>query len=149
MNAPCTAAVDYWQKAISALSRAAGRYGEALAKAGGDRAEAARLLWTWSRHDPAHREDLVKTACALLALVPGGTAGEAQAPPMGWRRRPGRLSLFDQNPEVAAFVRQRLGTMPITKIAEEVLAEYGPERAPRKTAIWRYWRRLEEEAASR
>ena len=25
---------------------------------------------------------------------------------------------------------------------EEVLARFGPERAPRKTAIWRYWRQL-------
>lgn len=30
-------------------------------------------------------------------------------------------------------------------IAEAVLARFGPDRAPRKTAICRYWHRLEEE----
>ena len=137
-----------WQKAIMALSRAAGRFGEALAKAGGDRAEAASLLWARSRHDEALREDLTKAACALLALAPAGAAGEerVETPAPGWRRKPGRLSRFDQDPEVAAFVRARLGTMPVTEIEALVLAEFGPDRAPRKTAIWDYWRRLRAES---
>ena len=42
-------------------------------------------------------------------------------------------------------MRERLGTTPVIKIAEEVLARFGPERAPRKTAIWRYWRQLDAE----
>ena len=57
----------------------------------------------------------------------------------------GRLSKCDLDPEVAAFVRERLGTMPVIKIAAEVLARFGPDRAPRKTAICRYWQRLDEE----
>ena len=62
-----------------------------------------------------------------------------------WRRRPGRLSRFDQDPEVAAFVQERLGRMPVVGIAEAALARFGPERAPRKTAISRYWHRLDGE----
>ena len=42
-------------------------------------------------------------------------------------------------------MRERLGAMPVIKIAAEVLARFGPDRAPRKTAIWRYWRQLDEE----
>ena len=145
MNTPCTAGDMDWQKAVSALSRAAGRYGEALVRADGDRAAAASLLWARSRHDTALREDLAKAACALLALAPGGAEHKGSAPASGLRRRPGRLSRFDQDPEVAAFVRERLGTMPVIKIAEDVLARFGPDRAPRKTAIWRYWRQLDEE----
>ena len=134
-----------WQKAIAALSRTAGRFGDLMVEAGGDRAAAASLLWKRSRHDTALREDLVKTACALLALAPVGAGHGNEAPASGLRRKPGRLSKFDQDPEVAAFVRERLGTTPVIKIAEEVLARFGPERAPRKTAIWRYWRQLDEE----
>ena len=62
-----------------------------------------------------------------------------------WRRRAGRLSRFDQDPEVAAFVQERPGRMPVVGIAEAALAEFGPERAPRKTAISRYWHRLDGE----
>ena len=114
-------------------------------EAGGNRAEAAALLWKRSRHDEALREDLVKAACALLALAPPVARHEGEAPALGWRRRPGRLSKCDLDPEVAAFVRERLGTMPVIKIAAEVLARFGPDRAPRKTAICRYWQRLDEE----
>lgn len=142
MNAPCTAADMDWQTTLAALSRAVGRFGEALAAAGGDRSAAASLLWARSRHDVALREDLAKAACALLALAPGGGGQNGEAPASGWRRRPGPLSKCDRDPEVAAFVRERLGTMPVMKIAELVLAEFGPERAPRKMAIWRYWRGL-------
>ncbi len=71
MNAPCTDGdKDDWQKAVVALSRAAGGYSALMVEAGGNRAEAASLLWKRSRHDEALREDLVKAACALLALAP-------------------------------------------------------------------------------
>lgn len=56
----------FWQKAVEALSRAYERRGEALARTSGDGAQAARLLWEWSRHDEALREDLIKAACVLL-----------------------------------------------------------------------------------
>ena len=101
-----------WRKALPALSRAAGRYGAALASADGDRAGAASLLWKRSRHDAALREDLVKAACALFALAPRN----GDDPPSGWRRRPGPLSRLDRDPEVAAFVRERLGTVPVATI---------------------------------
>ena len=50
----------------AALSRATWRAGRLVARAGGDRAEAARLMWARSRHDKALREDLVKSAIAIL-----------------------------------------------------------------------------------
>ena len=34
-----------WQKAVTLLSRASGRYADAVSKVEGDRAEAARLMW--------------------------------------------------------------------------------------------------------
>ena len=123
-----------WRKAVPALSRAAGRYGEALASADGDREEAASLLWRQSRRDTLLREDLVKAACALFAL--------AADPPFGWKRRPGPLSRLDRDPEVGAFVRERLGTVPVAEIVRQARDRFGPERAPGKTAIWRYWRRI-------
>ena len=107
MNAPFTEAETDWQKAVEGLSLASWRYAEALSKAGGDQAEAARLLWARSRHDKALREDLVKTACALFALAPAVPVGRVDAePPIGWRRRPGRLSKCDRDQEVGAFVRR-------------------------------------------
>ena len=74
--------------------------------------------------------------------VTAGNEGEAAG---AAGRRPGRLSRFDQDPEVAAFVQERLGRMPVVGIAEAALARFGPERAPRKTAISRYWHRLDGE----
>lgn len=126
-----------WRKAVPALARAAGRYGEALASADGDREEAASLLWKQSRHDTLLREDLVKAACALFALAPLATD-----PPSGWKRRPGPLSRLDRDPEVGAFVRERLGTVPVAEIVRQARDCFGPERTPGKTAIWRYWRRI-------
>ena len=108
----------------------AGGYSALLASTGGERAEAASLLWKRSRRDEALREDLVKAACALLALAPPVARHEGEAPALGWRRRPGRLSKCDLDPEVAAFVRERLGTMPVIKIAAEVLARFGPGPRP-------------------
>ena len=126
-----------WRKAVPALSRAAARFGEALASADRDREQAASLLWKRSRHDAALREDLVKAACALFALAhPGADPGP------GWRQPPGRLSRLDRDPEVGAFVRERLGRVPVAEIVRQVRDRFGPERAPGKSAIWRWWRRI-------
>ena len=131
MNAPFTEAETDWQKAVEGLSRASWRYADVLSKAGGDRAEAARLLWARSRHDKALREDLVKTACALFALTPAVPVGRVDAePPIGWRQRPGPLSKCDRDPEVGAFVRERLGVMPLKHIADAAREHFGKDRAP-------------------
>ena len=143
MVAGCRDEEFVWRKAVPALSRAAARYGEVLASEGDDRAAAASLLWKRSRHDTALREDLVKAACALFALAPPTTG--TNDPPSGWRRRPGPLSRLDRDPEVAAFVRERLGTVPVATIARQLRERFGPERAPGKSTIWRWWRRLDEE----
>lgn len=135
-----------WQKAVAGLSRASGRYAEALSKANGDRVEAARLLWAASRRDKALREGLVKAAVALFALAPAEALRHVdEAPPVGFRRRPGRLSKCDLDPEVGAFVRERLGIMPLQQIADTARERFGKERAPSHTAVWRYWRRLDRE----
>ena len=144
MNAPHTEAETDWQKAVEGLSRASWRYADVLSKAGGDRAEAARLLWARSRHDKALREDLVKTACALLALAPAGGTHQVEDAPIGPRRIPGPLLKCDRDPEVGAFVRERLGVMPLKHIADAARERFGRERAPSHTAVWRYWRALEQ-----
>lgn len=54
------------QKALAALSRAIRRRDRHFTRAGGGRAKVARLMWARSRHDPALREDLVKSACLLI-----------------------------------------------------------------------------------
>lgn len=146
MSAPCNGVEPHGQKAVEALSRAAGRYAEALSKAAGDRAEAARLVWARSRHDKSLREDLAKACCALLALAPPATARQVDwEVPIGLRRRPGRLAKCDRDPEVGAFVRERLGSMPMNHIAAAALEHFGKERAPSVTSVWRYWQRLDRD----
>ena len=99
-----------WRKAVPALS-----------SADGDREEAASLLWRQSRRDTLLREDLVRAACALLALAPA-----AAEPTSGWKRRPGPLSRLDRDPEIVRQARDR----------------FWPDRTPDKSAIWRWWRRI-------
>ena len=143
MNAPCNGAALDWQKAVAALSRASGRYAAMLARAGGNRAEATRLLWTRSRRDRALREDLAKAACALLALAMAGeTKPEGPESTARWGR-PGRLSKCE-NPEVGAFVRERLGKAPVREIVEAAQERFGPKRAPRASTIYSYWSRLRQ-----
>lgn len=49
-----------------------------------------------------------------------------------------RVSQWDMDPELATFVRERLGKVPQTKILEEVEAEFGKERTPTRSALSRF-----------
>ena len=147
MNAPCTAAdTDDWQSAMAALSRVAGRYGDLIAARGGDWAKAASLLWARSRHDRALEEDLARAACALLALGPAGAAAnDGEAPAEVRRRRPGKLSHLDRDPEVAAFLCARLERSYLDEAIAQAVARFGPDRVPSRSSVHRYWQRRQRE----
>ncbi len=53
-------------------------------------------------------------------------------------RRPRAVS---GNPEMVAFINERIGTMPYAKLAEECRARYGQE-APSKSALHRHRQRM-------
>ncbi len=128
-----------WQTAFAALGRSVKRYQDTLAQAGNDRAEAASLLWKRSRRDTALREDLAKTACALLSMTPAAPDGGTRIP------RPRRTTKLDRDPEIAAFVTERLGRMTLADIASKARARFGPDRSPSKSAIHYYWHRLTDD----
>jgi hypothetical protein len=54
----------------------------------------------------------------------------------------GSVSAIDRDPELAAFIRARLGRVRLVDIALECGARFGAGRAPSKSAIHRYWKRL-------
>lgn len=139
-HSPCTASDVDWQTAVSALSRAAGRYGEILISTGRNRAAAASRLWKQGRHDTTLKDDLAKAACALLALAEGGAEGDGS--------RPGKLSKLDRDPEVAAFLCKRLETMYLDEARAEALQRFGPDRVPSRASIHRYWQRQKASAPS-
>lgn len=141
MPGPCTASDVDWQTAVSALSRAAQRYGGFLESAAGNRAEAASQLWQRSCQDAALREDLARATCALFALGSGGDEGDGSRPASGWLCRPGKLSKLDRDPEVAVFLCKRLETMYLDEARAEALQRFGPDRVPSRASIHRYWKR--------
>lgn len=49
-----------------------------------------------------------------------------------------RVSRWDRDPELKAFVSERLGKVPQTKILEEVEAAFGKDRTPTRSALSRY-----------
>ena len=57
-------------------------------------------------------------------------------------RRGNQYTLLNQDAEVAAFVRSKLGKVGVKKIAQLCRDRFGPDRAPSKSTIWRYWQRL-------
>ena len=133
-----------WSKICEGLSRGAGRFADALRDADGDRAEAAKALWTRARHDTALREDLLKAACALFALAPVEAGRRPDAPPAAPLTPPRKLTKFDRDPELASFVRERLGTMSCRAISDAARERFGRDRGPGHTTVWNYWKRLAE-----
>jgi hypothetical protein len=55
-----------------------------------------------------------------------------------WRRRRRDGSRIERDPEVKAFLEDRLLRETIDEAHAECLAEFGPERTPSKTAIGRH-----------
>jgi hypothetical protein len=58
-----------------------------------------------------------------------------------WREqhRAGHPHKILRDPEVEAFVEDALARMTFQAIADACLERFGPERAPRKSAVHRYW----------
>lgn len=64
----------------------------------------------------------------------------------------GTRSKLESDPAMAAFVVERLGKMTLQQIAEACRGEFGPGRAPSRSAIHVYWHKLarrQREAAAR
>lgn len=53
-----------------------------------------------------------------------------------------KRSRFDQDPELAEFVRKRLGRMRLKDIVAQCHNHFGNERAPSISALHRFWVRL-------
>lgn len=54
----------------------------------------------------------------------------------------GSVSPIDLDADLAAFIRARLGRLTLHEIAWACYEQFGPDRAPSKSAIHRYWVRL-------
>lgn len=129
-------------KPFAALAHATEIYKSILFARGPNTGEAATLLWNRSRDDKSLREDLVTAACALISshyLRIERISAELAAQ---WQSRSGRPTMFDRDPEMAAFVRQCLGTMSPSRIAEAARQRFGPDRAPSAGTIRRYRQQL-------
>ncbi|MBB3809917.1 hypothetical protein [Pseudochelatococcus contaminans] len=50
-----------------------------------------------------------------------------------------KASPIDRDPELATFIASRLGLQTISQIASECRENFGSQRAPSKSAIYRYW----------
>lgn len=63
-----------------------------------------------------------------------------------WRRehRSGRPGKIDSDEELRAFVNERLETHTFIELAKLCRDKFGLERAPGKTAIWNFWRRIKD-----
>jgi len=53
----------------------------------------------------------------------------------------GGVSPIDRDPELADFIRERLGRMELARIAAVCALRFGPDRAPSKSAVHRFWKR--------
>ena len=58
-----------------------------------------------------------------------------------WREqhRAGHPHKILRDPEIETFVETALPSMTFKAIADACLERFGPERAPRKSAVHRYW----------
>jgi hypothetical protein len=57
-------------------------------------------------------------------------------------------SPIDRDPELAAFIADRLGMAKLAEIRSACVAEFGPDRTPSRSAIARYWLRLRQQRAA-
>lgn len=53
----------------------------------------------------------------------------------------GSVSPIDRDPELAAFIRPLLGKSTVQEISDLCRERFGPDRAPSKSAIHRFWKR--------
>jgi hypothetical protein len=76
------------------------------------------------------------SAAEWRARLYAGTISAAE-----WRARhlPGRPSKIAGDPEVRQFVNAAFKTMTFVEIAAACLVRFGPERAPTKSSVHRYW----------
>lgn len=87
------------------------------------------------------RPDLDMTALAPGAAERWIAEGVASLPPVPPNPGAGGSSHIDRDPELAAFIRQHLGKTPLPEIPALCRDRFGPDRAPSKSAIHRYWKR--------
>lgn len=71
-------------------------------------------------------------------VIPAAEYEELRALRDGKRAKTFRLSRFDQDEEVRAFVAERLGRVPQNTILAEVRDRFGAKRAPSATGLSRF-----------
>lgn len=69
---------------------------------------------------------------------PARTAAEFRALHLG-----GRLGKIASDPALRAFVDRHLPKFTFVQLAEKCIEHFGAARAPSKSAISRYWRRVQ------
>lgn len=59
----------------------------------------------------------------------------------------GRRSTVDRNPEVAIFLSENFGIMPMKELLQKCKRKFGKERTPSLAAAYRYWQRVRGRAS--
>jgi len=124
------------QKFDAAIRRAEAAALRAFNGPSNDLETAALALWQRGRHDKALQEDVYKAGCVLL--IRDALARSLIPLPPGSGPKSFKV---ESDPALADFVDQRLGREPLLQIAAACRREFGPARAPSKSAIHRYWHR--------
>ncbi|NRF09402.1 hypothetical protein [Agrobacterium pusense] len=57
-----------------------------------------------------------------------------------------RRGMIDRNPQVAVFLAENFGTKPVDTILHECEARFGAACTPSKSAAYRYWDALKDNA---
>gem|GEM_PF-2711523 len=79
----------------------------------------------------------------LISLALQGSHGDTIPQLPGCR---GPKSKFEKAPELAAFVKEHLGKMPLREISKQAKRQFGKHRAPGKSAIHSYWQKTTEKS---
>lgn len=102
---------------------------------------------TRSEHDRLLADrDLLTALQAILVPLTEGLAKRSPGAVIGVTRispNPGYggVSPIDRDPELASFIRPLLGKSTVQVISDLCRERFGPDRAPSKSAIHRFWQR--------
>lgn len=107
----------------------------------------ARVAITEARDQLARAEGtLTRVSIALEAALNGADPGTAPAAALVTEHlrehRPGPPKKLAADPELRAFVEARFNRLTFDQIADDVAANFPPERRIRRTAIHDWWHRV-------
>lgn len=59
-----------------------------------------------------------------------------------------KRSVIERNPEVAVFLAQKFGLLPMKDILRHCRREFGRQRTPSQSTAYRYWQKLRKAASN-